>query len=52
MKEAIPAHSMPGNIEFKNVWFAYDADQYVLKDISFEDRCRKNHCNCWPYGQW
>lgn len=27
--------SMPGNIEFKNVWFAYDADQYVLKDISF-----------------
>ena len=28
--------SMPGNIAFKNVWFAYDADQYVLKDISFE----------------
>jgi len=24
-----------GNIEFKNVWFAYNNDEYVLKDISF-----------------
>ncbi|MEN8193682.1 MAG: ABC transporter ATP-binding protein [Bacteroidota bacterium] len=24
-----------GNIEFKNVWFAYNKDDYVLKDISF-----------------
>ncbi len=24
-----------GNIEFKNVWFAYNDDNYVLKDISF-----------------
>ena len=24
-----------GNIEFKNVWFAYNNDDYVLKDISF-----------------
>ena len=24
-----------GNIEFKNVWFAYNDDDYVLKDISF-----------------
>ena len=31
----IPA-SMPGKIAFKNVWFAYNEPQYVLKDISFE----------------
>jgi ATP-binding cassette subfamily B protein len=24
-----------GSIEFKNVWFAYNKDDYVLKDISF-----------------
>lgn len=24
-----------GKIEFKNVWFAYDSDNWVLKDISF-----------------
>ncbi|MEN8904472.1 MAG: ABC transporter ATP-binding protein [Clostridiales bacterium] len=25
-----------GDIEFKNVWFYYNSDNYVLKDISFE----------------
>ncbi|TAF66054.1 MAG: ABC transporter ATP-binding protein [Cytophagales bacterium] len=25
-----------GSIQFKNVWFAYNDDNYVLKDISFE----------------
>ena len=25
-----------GNIEFKNVWFAYNEEEYVLKDISFQ----------------
>ena len=25
-----------GNIEFKNVWFAYEEDDWVLKDLSFE----------------
>ena len=24
-----------GKIEFKNVWFAYEDDEYVLKDVSF-----------------
>ncbi len=28
--------SMPGAIACKDVWFAYDNDQYVLKGISFE----------------
>jgi len=27
---------MPGKIAFSNVWFAYNEDKYVLKDISFE----------------
>lgn len=26
---------LKGNVAFKNVWFAYEAEQYVLKDISF-----------------
>ncbi|MBU2586337.1 MAG: ABC transporter ATP-binding protein/permease [Bacteroidetes bacterium] len=25
-----------GNVEFQNVWFAYNSDDYVLKDISFK----------------
>jgi ATP-binding cassette subfamily B protein len=31
----IPA-SMPGKIAFKDVWFAYNEEEYVLKNISFE----------------
>ena len=27
-----------GNIKFENVWFAYNDDEWVLKDISFEAR--------------
>jgi ATP-binding cassette subfamily B multidrug efflux pump len=27
---------LDGNIEFKNVWFAYNDEQYVLKDLTFE----------------
>ena len=30
----IPEH-FKGEVEFKNVWFAYDGENYVLKDISF-----------------
>ncbi len=25
-----------GNIQFQNVWFAYNHEEYVLKDLSFE----------------
>jgi ATP-binding cassette subfamily B protein len=28
--------SMQGNVVFDKVWFAYNEDQYVLKDISFD----------------
>ena len=27
--------AMTGKIEFKNVWFAYEKDDYILKDVSF-----------------
>ena len=27
--------NVKGSIDFKNVWFAYNGDDYVLKDISF-----------------
>lgn len=27
--------ALKGRIEFKNVWFAYEDDDYILKDISF-----------------
>lgn len=30
----VPEH-FKGEVEFKNVWFAYDEENYVLKDISF-----------------
>lgn len=29
-------HDLKGEVIFKNVWFAYDKEDYVLKDISFE----------------
>lgn len=30
-----PADRIRGEVEFKNVWFAYKGDDFVLKDISF-----------------
>lgn len=33
--EPISLDNVKGKIEFKNVWFAYNKDEYVLKDISF-----------------
>jgi len=30
----IRLENVKGNIEFKNVWFAYNGEEYVLKDIS------------------
>ena len=34
-KEDAKEHQLKGKIEFKNVWFAYEKDEYVLKDVSF-----------------
>ena len=35
-KGTFKPEEMKGAIAFKNVWFAYNDDNYVLKDISFE----------------
>jgi len=32
---ALAVARLEGRIEFKNVWFAYEPDQWVLKDVSF-----------------
>jgi ABC-type branched-subunit amino acid transport system ATPase component len=32
----VPVKNMKGKVEFKNVWFAYKDENYVLKGISFE----------------
>lgn len=32
----IPLNNVKGEIEFRNVWFAYNNEDYVLKDISFK----------------
>ncbi|MEO8719629.1 MAG: ABC transporter ATP-binding protein [Ginsengibacter sp.] len=32
----IHSGNIKGEIEFKNVWFAYNKDEYVLKDINFK----------------
>ena len=34
-EDAIDVENFKGKIEFKNVWFAYDKDNWVLKDVSF-----------------
>lgn len=33
--DAIDLPTVRGEIEFKNVWFAYEKDDWVLKDVSF-----------------
>ena len=35
-EDAIELDTIRGEIEFKNVWFAYEPDQWVLQDVSFK----------------
>jgi ATP-binding cassette subfamily B protein len=35
MDEGVPAGRLKGEIEFRNVWFAYNDEEWVLKDVSF-----------------
>lgn len=35
-EDAIELEDFKGHIEFKNVWFQYIKDEWVLKDVSFE----------------
>lgn len=33
--QVVPVERFKGEIEFKNVWFAYNDEQWILKDINF-----------------
>ena len=35
--------TVSGNIEFQNVWFGYNSDEYVLKDLSFKIETGKRY---------
>ena len=39
--DAIELESVKGDIEFKNVWFAYNEGEWVLKDVSFKVNARE-----------
>lgn len=34
-EDAVELESVQGEIEFKNVWFAYQGEDWILKDVSF-----------------
>ena len=34
-EEPVPVDQVKGHIEFRNVWFAYQDEDWVLKDVSF-----------------
>ncbi len=39
-ENAIELEHVEGNIEFKNVWFAYEGEEWVLKDVSFKIKAK------------
>ena len=39
--DAIELDRVEGNIEFKNVWFAYKEGEWILKDVSFKVNARE-----------
>ena len=40
-EDAIELDSMKGEIEFKNVWFAYIDEEWILKDVSFKVKAKE-----------
>ena len=41
-EDAIELSSMKGEIEFRNVWFKYVDDEWVLKDVSFKVHAKES----------
>ncbi len=41
-EDAIELENVKGEIEFKNVWFAYLKDEWILKDVSFKVNARES----------
>ena len=44
--------NIKGRIEFRHVWFAYEKDDYILKDISFVIEPGEKSCICRCYRSW
>lgn len=44
LEKGIELEEIKGKIEFKNVWFAYEGENWILKDISFTIEPRTKHC--------
>ncbi len=40
-EDAIELDHIDGNIQFKNVWFAYEGDDWILKDVSFTIKAKE-----------
>ena len=40
-EEAIELEQLKGEIEFKHVWFAYEDENWILKDVSFKINARE-----------
>lgn len=45
--KGIEIENIKGKIEFKNVWFAYENDDWILKNISFTIEPRSKYCISW-----
>jgi ATP-binding cassette subfamily B protein len=41
-EDAIELSEMKGEIEFRNVWFAYIEDEWILKDVSFKVKAKES----------
>ncbi len=48
--DAIELDTAEGNIEFKNVWFAYNEGEWVLKDVSFKVNAGETVAFCGSTG--
>ena len=48
--DAIELESVEGNIEFRNVWFAYEGEEWVLKDVSFKVKAGETVAFCGSTG--
>jgi len=42
VENAIELQSLKGDIEFKNVWFAYESDDWILRNVSFKVKPGEN----------
>lgn len=49
-KDAIELKEIKGEVEFKNVWFAYENEKYILKNINFKVPAGKTIAIVGPTG--